>query len=115
LAWSGFCASADPVYCTGLFRSQAKVTAMIPWERLDAVTLEDGIELKLMRRGSEYSIMLGTNELMNSRLSGSEEALANLAAGKLQGRREPRLLIGGLGMGFTLRAGLKALWARMQA
>jgi spermidine synthase len=97
------------VYCTGLFRSQAKVTAMIPWERLDAVTLEDGIELKLMRRGSEYSIMLGTNELMNSRLSGSEEALANLAAGKLQGRRAPRLLIGGLGMGFTLRAGLRAL------
>lgn len=49
---------------------------MIPWKRLDAVQLEDGVELKLMRRGSEFSIMLGTNELMNSRLSGSEEALA---------------------------------------
>jgi len=84
---------------------------MIPWERLDAVTLEDGVDLKLMRRGSEYSIMLGTNELMNSRLSGSEEALANLAAEKLAGRAGIRMLIGGLGMGFTLRAALKALGA----
>lgn len=82
---------------------------MIPWERLDAVTLEDGVELKLMRRGAEFSIMLGSNELMNSRLSGSEEALANLAAEQLAGRAEPRMLIGGLGMGFTLRAALKAL------
>jgi spermidine synthase len=82
---------------------------MIPWERLDAVTLEDGVALRLMRRGSEFSIMLGTNELMNSRLSGSEEALADLAAAKLAGRPEPRMLIGGLGMGFTLRAALKVL------
>lgn len=82
---------------------------MIPWERLDAVTLEDGVELKLMRRGTEYSIMLGSNELMNSRLSGSEEALANLAAEKLEGRGRPRMLIGGLGMGFTLRAALAVL------
>ncbi|SOE17526.1 spermine/spermidine synthase [Hoeflea halophila] len=82
---------------------------MIPWQRLDAVQLEDGIELKLMRRGTEYSIMLGSNELMNSRLSGSEEALARLAAEKLAGRAALRMLIGGLGMGFTLRAALKAL------
>lgn len=82
---------------------------MIPWTRLDAVKLEDGVELKLMRRGSEFSIMLGANELMNSRLSGSEEALADLAAGKLKGRAGIRMLIGGLGMGFTLRAALKAL------
>lgn len=82
---------------------------MIPWERLDAVTLEDRVELKLMRRGTEYSIMLGSNELMNSRLSGSEEALANLAAERLEGRASPRILIGGLGMGFTVRAALAAL------
>jgi len=82
---------------------------MIPWERLDAVMLEDGVELRLMRRGTEFSIMLGSNELMNSRLSGSEEALANLAADKLPGRPGLRMLIGGLGMGFTLRAALKAL------
>ncbi|WP_322989712.1 MULTISPECIES: spermidine synthase [unclassified Hoeflea] len=82
---------------------------MIPWIRLDAVTLDDGVELRLMQRGSEFSIMLGSNELMNSRLSGSEEALADLAAAKLEGRAQPSLLIGGLGMGFTLRAALKAL------
>ena len=82
---------------------------MIPWTRLDAVRLEDGVELKLMQRGGEFSIMLGSNELMNSRLSGSEEALATLAAERLEGRARPRVLIGGLGMGFTLRAALKAL------
>ncbi len=82
---------------------------MIPWTRLDAVRLEDGVDLKLMLRGSEFSIMLGANELMNSRLSGSEEALASLAAERLEGRQAPRLLIGGLGMGFTLRAALRNL------
>ncbi|MGJ8570676.1 MAG: spermidine synthase [Hoeflea sp.] len=82
---------------------------MIPWERLDTVRLEEGVELKLMRRGHEFSIMLGSNELMNSRLSGSEEALAELAAQKLEGRAQARMLIGGLGMGFTLRAALKGL------
>ena len=59
-------------------------------------------ELRLMRRGKEFSIMLGTNELMNSRLSGSEAALATLAAKKIEKVAEPHLLIGGLGMGFTL-------------
>lgn len=82
---------------------------MIPWERLDAVTLEDGVALKLMRRGAEFSIMLGANELMNSRLSGSEEALAGLSVERLEGGGQPRMLIGGLGMGFTLRAALRSL------
>ena len=53
--------------------------------------------------------MLGANELMNSRLSGSEEALATLACAAILPRQEPRILIGGLGMGFTLRAALAAL------
>ena len=53
--------------------------------------------------------MLGANELMNSRLGGSEAALAALACEKIAGRPRPRLLIGGLGMGFTLRAALTAL------
>lgn len=82
---------------------------MLPWVRLGAVKTDDGVELKLMQRGSEFSIMLGANELMNSRLSGSEEALANLAAAELSGRPGIRMLIGGLGMGFTLRAALNAL------
>src|SRR3954464_15809074 len=74
-----------------------------------------GGELRLMKRGGEFSIMLGATELMNSRLSGSEEALATLAFSKLRGPQRPHVLIGGLGMGFTLRASLAALgaWARI--
>jgi spermidine synthase len=83
---------------------------MIPWVKLDTARIPgtDG-ELRLMRRGAEFSIMLGTNELMNSRLSGSEAALATLAAKKLEAIKNPHLLIGGLGMGFTLRAALAVL------
>ena len=80
---------------------------MIPWEHLDtAVVPGDGDELRLMRRGAEYSITTGSTELMNSRLSGSEEALATLAHERLSDVAAPRVLIGGLGMGFTLRAAL---------
>ncbi len=82
---------------------------MLPWVRLGAVQIEAGAELRLMRRGNEFSIILGANELMNSRLSGSEEALASLACAALDGRPQTRMLIGGLGMGFTLRAALKGL------
>jgi spermidine synthase len=82
---------------------------VLPLIRLDAVKLDDGQELRLMQRGAEFSIMLGSNELMNSRLSGSEEALADLACQKLADRPNINMLIGGLGMGFTLRAALKAL------
>ncbi|TPL46809.1 hypothetical protein FJ937_22955 [Mesorhizobium sp. B2-4-4] len=83
---------------------------MIPWIQLDSAKTPDGAqELRLKRRGSEFSIMLGTNELMNSRLSGSEEALARLSCQRIAGRRQPRMLIGGLGMGFTLRAALAEL------
>lgn len=83
---------------------------MIPWILLDSARIPDGREeLRLKRRGDEFSIMLGANELMNSRLSGSEEALARLACAKTVGRPRPGVLIGGLGMGFTLRAALADL------
>ncbi|PLP59956.1 hypothetical protein CYK37_07180 [Mesorhizobium loti] len=83
---------------------------MIPWEQLDAARTPDGKqELRLKRRGTEFSIMLGANELMNSRLSGSEEALARLSLEKLGKRDGVHVLIGGLGMGFTLRAALAEL------
>lgn len=82
---------------------------MIPWEHLDTATVPgDGVELRLMRRGAEYSIMAGSIELMNSRLSGSEEALATLAFDRIGQRSGARILIGGLGMGFTLRSALSA-------
>ncbi|MBR2119084.1 MAG: spermidine synthase [Pseudomonadota bacterium] len=82
---------------------------MIPWTLLDTAQIPGGGELRLMRRGTEFSIKLGQNELMNSRLSGSEEALATLACRRIQSRDKPRMLIGGLGMGFTLRAALAVL------
>ena len=83
---------------------------MIPWEKIDTAHIPGtDAELRLMRRGAEFSIMLGTNELMNSRLSGSEAALATLAAKKIEKVAKPVVLIGGLGMGFTLRAALGAL------
>jgi spermidine synthase len=85
---------------------------MIPWDHLDTATVPgDGEVLRLMRRGAEFSIMAGGNELMNSRLSGSEEALADLACERVWQRPGAHVLIGGLGMGFTLRAALARLGA----
>jgi spermidine synthase len=86
---------------------------MIPWEKLDTARIPGtDDELRLMRRGTEFSIKLGTNELMNSRLAGSEEALATLAAKRIEKVAGPQMLIGGLGMGFTLRAALAVLGSK---
>jgi spermidine synthase len=83
---------------------------VIPWSLLDTAQVPGGGgELRLMRRGAEFSIRLGHNELMNSRLGGSEQALATIACERIRAREKPRILIGGLGMGFTLRAALAAL------
>jgi spermidine synthase len=82
---------------------------MIPWVELDRAPIPGGGELRLMRRGAELSIMSGSIELMNSRLSGSEEALATHACAPLRGAARPQVLIGGLGMGFTLRAAMEEL------
>ncbi|MCA1409125.1 hypothetical protein I6F26_33400 [Ensifer sp. IC3342] len=83
---------------------------MFPWIHLDRATIPGDVgELRLKQRGSEFSIMLGSTELMNSRLSGSEEALAALSCERIAGRKNPSMLVGGLGMGFTLRAALNVL------
>ncbi|ESR22893.1 spermidine synthase [Lutibaculum baratangense] len=82
---------------------------MIPWIHHETTQVPGGDELKLMQRGSEFSIRLGRTELMNSRLSGSEEALATRAWEKISDCRNPAVLIGGLGMGFTLKAALDVL------
>ena len=83
---------------------------MIPWKLIDTADVPGGGEpLRLMQRGKEFTIKLGQNELMSSRLYGSEEALATLSCARLKARLDPHLLIGGLGMGFTLRAALKVL------
>src|SRR5436190_5488655 len=77
------------------------------WSTLDTAKVPDnGGELRLMQRGTEFSIMAGSTELMNSRQSGSEEALATLVCERLRGRTQVEMLIGGYGMGFTLRAAL---------
>ena len=85
---------------------------MIPWRLLDSASVPGGEgSLRLMQRGTEFSIRLDRYELMNSRLSGSEQALAATACERIRSRKAPRILIGGLGMGFTLRAALAALGA----
>jgi spermidine synthase len=91
--------------------AQSSVEArMIPWVQIGTTRVPGAdVELRLMQRGAEFSMMLGQNELMNSRLSGSEEALATLACRRLEAVKQPHLLIGGLGMGFTLRAALAVL------
>ena len=79
-------------------------------ELLATAKVPGGDELRLFRRDRDYMIVLDRNELMNSRMSGSEEQLATLTCERLKsGRTPPRLLIGGYGMGFTLRAALAVL------
>lgn len=82
---------------------------MIPRELLATAVVPDGETLRLFRRGDDFMIVLDRNELMNSRMSGSEEALATMTCERLAGRRAPHLLVGGYGMGFTLRAALAVL------
>ena len=77
-------------------------------ELVDTADLPDGGQLRLVRRGGDFSIQFGHDELMGSKLSGSEEALATVACRRL-GNRGGRVLIGGLGMGFTLGAALSVL------
>lgn len=85
---------------------------MIPRELLaTAIVPGGGEELRLVRRGDDFMIVLDRNELMNSRMSGSEEALATMTIERL-GNRDAHLLIGGYGMGFTLRASCGALSPR---
>ncbi len=68
--------------------------------------LAPGAELRLYQHGEVFSIFVGNWELMNSRATSSEEELAHLACEKIHGKPAPRVLIGGLGMGFTLRTTL---------
>lgn len=82
---------------------------MITPECLGSARVPDGVEMRLMRRGHEFTILLERTELMSSRASASEEALATMTCARLAGRPAPQLLIGGYGMGFTLRAALKVL------
>lgn len=81
---------------------------MTPRELLGTAPVPGGEDLRLFRRGDDFMIVLDRNELMNSRMSGSEEALATMTCERLR-RPAPHLLVGGYGMGFTLRAALACL------
>lgn len=82
---------------------------MLKPELLDRAKVPGAGELRLVKHGGDFKILLDRNELMSSRMSGSEKALATMTIDRLRGRSAPHLLIGGYGMGFTLRAALAAL------
>jgi len=85
---------------------------MIPWELLGCAKVPGSSEeLCLYRRSSEFSIRVNARELMNSRTHGSEDALAELACARISDRPFPRVLIGGLGLGYTTAAALRQLGA----
>jgi len=82
---------------------------VIQRQLLGTAQVPGGEELKLFAHGRDFMIVLGHNELMSTRMRGSEEALATMTLDRLKGRGDPHLLVGGYGMGFTLRAALALL------
>jgi spermidine synthase len=83
-----------------------------PWELLGETRAPDGTLMTLTRRDREYIILADGKPLMSSRMHGSEEALATRACARAGGMEDPCVLVGGLGMGFTLRAALDVLPAQ---
>jgi spermidine synthase len=80
-----------------------------PTELLGQATSQDGAVLKLIRRGGDYLILADDAVLMTSRMHGSEESLAALGCQRARSLERPRVLVGGLGMGFTVHAALELL------
>jgi spermidine synthase len=78
-------------------------------ELIATASIPGGGELRLVQRGADFMIVLDRNELMSTRMSGSEEALATMTCARVAGLKAPKFLIGGYGMGFTLRAALACL------
>ncbi|AYO78863.1 MULTISPECIES: spermine/spermidine synthase domain-containing protein [Sphingobium] len=87
---------------------------MTPRELLGTAAVPGGQELRLYRRGGDFMIVLDRNELMSSRMSGSEKALALMTLERLGKRAGLHMLIGGYGMGFTLRAALAEMDTKAQ-
>jgi spermidine synthase len=82
---------------------------VIPWKLVDRAETKDTGELRLYQRGAEFSIRIDGREVMNSRLHSSEDALAEIPCAQIADRAQPTVLVGGLGMGFTLAAALRQL------
>jgi len=88
---------------------------MIPWQLLDSAQVPgENEDLRLYQRGEEFSIRVDGSELMNSRVHGSEDAMARLACARIASLPCPKVLIGGLGMGYTLAAVLNELGTESQ-
>jgi spermidine synthase len=85
---------------------------VIQRELIDTARVPGGEELQLYRHDRDFMIVIGSNELMSTRRWGSEVALAEMAIERLGKVASPHLLIGGYGMGFTLRAALEKLGAK---
>jgi spermidine synthase len=80
-----------------------------PWQTLDMISTPEGV-LELRQRGErDFLILINNRVLMNSSANRSEIALGELASRKIASQRRPRVLVGGLGMGLTLRATLDSL------
>ncbi|MDO7843788.1 spermidine synthase family protein [Sphingomonas immobilis] len=88
--------------------TQARARSRPPIELIDTAEIPNGGQLRLLRCGPDFSIQFGEDELMGSQAFESEQALAELAIGRMSGSPS-HVLIGGLGMGFTLGAALAAL------
>jgi spermidine synthase len=78
-------------------------------ELIGTAWVPDGVELRLLRNEDDFAIVLERNELMSSDMHASEQALATMTCERLEAGDAPQLLIGGYGMGFTLRAALAVL------
>ena len=87
---------------------------MLPMDHLGTAHVPGGVEIRLYKRGGEFLILLPTDELMSTRMRASEERLATLTLERLKNHPAPRVLIGGYGMGFTLRAALAAAGPRVR-
>lgn len=86
-----------------------EITLVKPLELLGETVTPDGTDMKLVRRDNEYIILANGKSLMSSRMHGSEEALATFGCRRARTLEQPSVLVGGLGMGFTLRATLDFL------
>jgi spermidine synthase len=85
-------------------------SAMNRMSLVDVAPIPGGGELRLFAEGEHFSIKIaGAGDLMSTRMHGSEDALARISCERIKAVNNPRMLIGGLGMGFTLAAALAVL------
>jgi spermidine synthase len=102
-------------FCSLIKTSNRNSVSMTPRIHLGTALVPGGDQLDLYSRGDDFMIVLDRNELMSTRMNGSEIALAEMTLERLAGNAAPHLLIGGYGMGFTLRAALGKMGSQGRA